>query len=232
MCGAVSPHWRACRNRRNRHRRSKTTREDVLSVFFRPVQTTWIKVGVDPRFNAANGLDQTVTGRDRSWFRRRARGGRRVKRKEGFARLAIRSRGITTRRTRFERFQTFVTPALPFLRDVEGKPEFSRRLRQGAGVVLAADRRRGRALGWLRSGAFRKIQRAILRGYQTLMNGGDPIATDEAAMDAVDDDRSGAPTVLAPADSRRPTPKPTPKSTEFSVPTLRAASDSDDAYDE
>ena len=50
------------------------------------------------------------------------------------------------------------------------------------------------------------------------MNGGDPIATDEAAMDAVDDDRSVKRRLCAPGHSPPPPPAP---STEFSVPTLR-----------
>jgi len=77
-------------------------------------------------------------------------------------------------------------------------------------------------LGWFTSSAHRKIQRAILRGYQTLMNGGDPIATDEAAMDAVDDERSvdDDDTSLAPPDSV--------DDAEYQILGLDAASSSDD----
>ena len=60
------------------------------------------------------------------------------------------------------------------------------------------------------------------------MNGGDPIATDEAAMDAVDDDRSvDDDASLAPTDSAA--------DAEYRIlgpDASDADSDSDDAYDE
>ena len=41
--------------------------------------------------------------------------------------------------------------------------------------------------GWLSPWLHRKIQRAIVRGYQTLLSGGDPIAVDEASMGNADE---------------------------------------------
>ena len=62
------------------------------------------------------------------------------------------------------------------------------------------------------------------------MNGGDPIATDEAAMDAVDDDRSVDDASLAPTDSAADA-----ADAEYRIlgpDASDADSDSDDAYDE
>lgn len=191
-----------------------------------PFKRLWIKVGVDPRFNAAHALDQTVTVRlPGSWFREGD--AECVKRKERFT-LSSRSDREYHDATHAFRTVPDVRHPVLFLRDVAlPSVRAAAELAASSSSPAACDER----LGWFTSGAFRKIQRAILRGYQTLMNGGDPIATDEAAMDAVDDDRSvDDDASLAPTDSAADA-----ADAEYRIlgpDASDADSDSDDAYDE
>lgn len=183
-----------------------------------PFKRLWIKVGVDPRFDAAHARNQTITVRlPASWFREGD--AECVKRKERFT---LSSRCDPEYHDATHAFRTVPDVRHPvlFLRDVAlPSVRAATELAATSASSAACDER----LGWFTSSAHRKIQRAILRGYQTLMNGGDPIATDEAAMDAVDDERSvdDDDASLAPPDS-------VDDAAEYQILGLDAASSDDD----
>ena len=148
-----------------------------------PFKKSWIKVGVDPRFDRTYVRHQTVTLRlPANWFRDDDEEG--ARRKERFALSSRADRGYHAAIHGFRAIPDARHPVLS-LADIE-LPSVRAAVERAATCAnppSACDERRG----WLSAALHRKIQRAILRGYQTLLNGGDPIAVDEASMAAVDD---------------------------------------------
>ena len=183
-----------------------------------PFKKLWIKVGIDPRQDRSFVRTQTVTVRLPSeWFRP---GAAENKKRESLSSNSKTDRDYHAAIHAFRalpdvRHATLVIGEVG-LRSVQSIVE---------GVALSSvgpfvcDERRG----WLPSAAHRKVQRAVLRAFEALMNGEDPIAADAAAMDVnepteaddamdddiMDDDMDDAEAdadVVAPRASRRAVP--------------------------
>jgi hypothetical protein len=148
-----------------------------------PFKKSWIKVGVDPRFDRTYVRHQTVTLRlPANWFRDDDEEG--ARRKERFSLSSRADRGYHAAIHGFRAIPDARHPVLS-LADID-LPSVRAAVERAATCEdppSACDERRG----WLSAALHRKIQRAILRGYQTLLNGGDPIAVDEASMADADD---------------------------------------------
>lgn len=148
-----------------------------------PFKRLWIKTGVDPRFDRSYVRYQTVTVRlPANWFRDDDEEG--AVRKERFSLSSRSDRGYHEAVHGFTSIPDVRHPVLS-LADV-ALPSVRAAVELAATCVdapSACEERRG----WLSPWLYRKIQRAIVRGYQTLLSGGDPIAADEASMGNADE---------------------------------------------
>jgi len=181
-----------------------------------PFKRLWIKVGVDPRQDRSFVRTQTVTVRlPVEWFRP---GAAENKKRESLSSNSKTDRDYHAAIHAFRALPDVRHPTLVIgelaLRSVQSIVEGVATSSVGP---FACDERRG----WLPSAAHRKVQRAVLRAFEALMNDDDPIAADAAAMDvnepteaddamaddAMDDDMDDADAdVVAPRASRRGIP--------------------------
>lgn len=181
-----------------------------------PFKKLWIKVGVDPRQDRSFVRTQTVTVRLPSeWFRP---GAAENKKRQSLSSNSKTDRDYHAAIHAFRALPDVRHPTLVIgevaLRSVQSIVEGVATSSVGP---FACDERRG----WLPSAAHRKVQRAVLRAFEALMNGEDPIAADTAAMDVnepteaddamdddvMDDDMDDAEAeAVAPRASRRGVP--------------------------
>ena len=143
-----------------------------------PFKRLWIKVGVDPRQDRSFVRTQTVTVRLPSeWFRP---GAAENKKRESLSSNSKTDRDYHAAIHAFRALPDVRHPTLVIgevgLRSVQSIVEGV--ASSSVGPFVCDERR-----GWLPSGAHRKVQRAVLRAFEALMNGEDPIAADTAAMD-------------------------------------------------
>lgn len=185
-----------------------------------PFKRLWIKAGVDPRFDRSYVRYQTVTVRlPANWFRDDDEEG--AVRKERFC---LSSRSDRRYHEAVHGFKSVpdVRHAVLSLADVV-LPSVRAAVELATASVdapSACEERRG----WLSPWLHRKIQRAIVRGYQTLLSGGDPIAVDEASMGNADEATADDETLPdSVADDRDDA------ATDYEI--LGDQDDSDDEYD-